>query len=152
MFQLPPLENHEGFEKLIRDICRIIFNEQTFELYGKRGEEQNGIDGYKLINNEVIAFQCKEKDITSKSDSDLIKKLTLEMKSESGKAFNFFKNTHPVKKYIFASTFKNTKHLQDLAAELSNELGFAVEYWGWQTITRVTVLQLMKEKKKMFGI
>lgn len=61
MFQLPIIDDHKQFEKLIRDICRYVFKEPTFELYGKRGEGQDGIDGWHIIDSSTVAFQCKKK-------------------------------------------------------------------------------------------
>jgi hypothetical protein len=61
MSQFPPLDNDKEFEELVRDICRNIFNEPSFDLYGRRGEAQFGIDGYAIIKDKILAFQCKKK-------------------------------------------------------------------------------------------
>ena len=134
MYQLPPLDDEKQFEKLIRDICRYIFKEPTFELYGKRGEGQHGIDGWHVIDSKIVAFQCKNKDQTAYRDDKLLDIVKTEMRTESLNANNFFRDKSPVKKYIFATTYKNTKHLQNYAAELTVETGMPIEYWGWQTI------------------
>lgn len=57
------------------------------------------------------------------------------MKEEALNAYNFFKDKPPLRQYIFATTYKNTKHLQNYAAELTKEIGMPITYWGWQTIT-----------------
>ena len=135
MSQLPPLDDEKKFEKLIRDICRIIYNDPSFELYGKSGEEQYGIDGFRLLDKQMIAFQCKKKDVINIKDTKLVTELKNEMKDETQKAILAFGKMYSIDKYIFATTFKNTKQLQDFAGSLSTEFGFPVEYWGWDTIS-----------------
>ncbi|MFZ3136543.1 MAG: hypothetical protein WA126_04020 [Thermodesulfovibrionales bacterium] len=134
MHQLPPIDDDKQFEKLIRDICRYVFKEPTFELYGKRGEGQDGIDGWHVIDSKIVAFQCKKKDLTAYSDDKLFDIIKTEMRTEALKAKEFFSDKQPVTKYIFAATYKNTKHLQNCAAALTVETGMPIEYWGWQTI------------------
>jgi len=135
MSQIPPLNDEKQFEKLIRDSCRKIYNDHSFELYGKRGERQHGVDGYSFTGSKIIAFQCKKKDVQNTKEDKLLADLKTEMREETLKAHHFFKEKYLIKNFIFATTFKNTKHLQDLANELSLELGFQIEYWGWDTIS-----------------
>lgn len=134
--QLPPPSDDKVFEKIVRDVCRIRYDESLFELYGGRGYEQDGIDGYHLINSKVIAFQCKEKNVISNSRVNLEKKLKSEMKEEAQKAKKFFvSKALDVECYIFATTYKNCPHLQNHAAKLSKELDFPIVYWGWGSIS-----------------
>ena len=135
MSQIPPLDNEKEFVKLIRDICRKIYHEPSFELYARIGEGQHGIDGYSLIDGKVFAFQCKKKDVINIKEGKVLNDLKLEMIKEASKAHQFFKDEYFIQKYIFATTYKNTKHLQDLANRLTLELGFTIEYWGWDTIS-----------------
>jgi len=82
MSQIPPLNDENQFEKLIRDSCRKIYNDNSFELYGRRGERQHGVDGYSLTKNEIIAFQCKKKDVQNTKEDKLLATLKTEMREK----------------------------------------------------------------------
>ena len=138
--QLLPPSDDKLFEKIVRDVCRIRYDEPNFELYGRRGQKQDGIDGYHLIESKVIAFQCKQKDVISKSDIALEKTLKDEMEAEASRAKKFFESESlDVQTYIFATTFKNSTHLQNHAAELSKELDFPIVYWGWEASLKISI-------------
>ena len=100
MHQLPPIDDDKQFEKLIRDICRHVFNMPSFELYGKRGEGQAGIDGWHIIDAEIIAFQCKKKEIKPVFNDTLPDKIKSEMRQEAFKAKDFFKDK-PLSEHTF---------------------------------------------------
>ena len=57
-------------------------------------------------------------------DSEILSTLKLEMREEAINARRFFNGERNIEKYIFASTYKNTRHLQNLAKSLSGELCF----------------------------
>ncbi len=136
--QLSPPNDDKLFEKIVRDVCRIFFKAPLFDLYGRGGQKQDGIDGYHQIESKIIAFQCKQKDVISNSDSALEKTLKEEMEEEASKAQKFFESESlDVETYIFATTFKNSTHLQNHATKLSNELEFPILYWGWGSISEV---------------
>jgi len=51
------------FENFSRDLIDLIYIDKTFQLYGRKGQTQSGIDGYSTNGN--IYFQSKHK---SKND------------------------------------------------------------------------------------
>jgi len=126
-WQLPPLLSDDIFEKLVRDILRREFDDPGLECFGRKGQSQQGIDGYSPARTGVT-FQCKLKDTRYKTDATLRQTLSSEMENE-------LKKTEGLKilRFIFASTFKNDANLQQKAQELSTD-SLIVEYWGWDTI------------------
>ncbi|MFV9645776.1 MAG: hypothetical protein ACNYWU_08150 [Desulfobacterales bacterium] len=128
-YQLPPLNNAEIFEDLVRDILRRVYDDPGIEKFGRRGQSQHGIDGYSPANSGVT-FQCKLKDIRYDSNKSLRETLITEIETELGKTEGL---DIPPKRFIFASTYKNDTHLQQKAQTLSNKT-ITVEYWGWDTI------------------
>ncbi len=128
-YQLPPLIDADTFEKLVRDILRLVYEDPGIEQFGRRGQNQHGIDGYSPTVSD-ITFQCKLKDLRYESEKNLREVLTTEMVEEFGKTKDL--TTRP-KRFIFASTFKNDTHLQQKAKSIST-IETIVEYWGWDTI------------------
>ncbi|MCP4580250.1 MAG: hypothetical protein GY839_01435, partial [candidate division Zixibacteria bacterium] len=148
MHQLPPIRDEYKFELLIRDVLRKKYQEPNLELYGRRRQEQHGIDGYHLHNSKVIAFQCKKRDITSRPDREIANELMRAFSNDARNANEFFSEQGlEVETYYFATTFKNDTRLQDKAMELSEELKFAVEYLSWDSITEYVIAdqELLKE-------
>ena len=128
-YQLPPLINEVEFERLVRDILRRVYDDPGIERFGREGQTQYGIDGFSP-NNPEITFQCKLKDTRYKSDDRLRDILLTEMEEELKKTKGLI--TQP-RRFIFATTFKNDRQLQEKAISLSNE-SMTVEYWGWDTL------------------
>ena len=127
-YQLPPLSNEYEFERLVRDILRRDYDDPGIERFGRKGQSQFGIDGF---SNSGVTFQCKLKDVSFKDAEQLRNILLSEMEEELEKTKGL---TVPLKRFIFATTFKNDRHLQEKAASLSND-SLTVEYWGWDTIS-----------------
>ena len=128
-YQLPPLNDKDEFERLVRDILRRVYDDPGIERFGREGQSQYGIDGFSPTNPD-ITFQCKLKDTRYKSDDRLRDILLTEMEEELEKTKGLI--TQP-QRFIFATTFKNDRHLQQKASSLTDE-SVTVEYWGWDTI------------------
>ena len=62
---------------------------------------QAGIDGWHIIDAEIIAFQCKKKEIKPVFNDTLPDKIKSEMRQEAFKAKDFFEAKQPVITYIF---------------------------------------------------
>jgi len=135
--QLPPLADENDFEKLINKLCQKKYNLDSFQLYGRKGSKQFGIDGITLSDGkELIVFQAKKKEDNSKSTRD---KLLKEFEEETKQFNKEFVETrgYKVKEFIFASTVKRYTQLQDKAIELSKKYNFRVSYWGWDDISNL---------------
>jgi tetratricopeptide (TPR) repeat protein len=127
-YQLPPVADAAQFEKLVRDILRRVYRDPSIEIFGRKGQAQDGIDGFSPTSN--ITFQCKLKDTRFAPDSQLQAKLLAELEDELSKTQDLV--SAPTR-FVFASTYKNDKALQEKALSLSSDRT-AVEYWGWDTI------------------
>jgi hypothetical protein len=56
-------QNDDDFEKLCRDLLRKHWTRPGLEIYGKRGERQDGVDVLELGGDEPLyAAQCKLKE------------------------------------------------------------------------------------------
>lgn len=136
--QLPPLNDENDFEKLINTLCQKKYNLDSFQLYGRKGSKQYGIDGITLDDDKkLIVFQAKKKETIYKTEETIRKKLLEEFESEVeqfDKEFVQLKE-YKVKEFIFASTFKRDTHLQNKALELSKKYHFKITYWGWDDIS-----------------
>lgn len=60
-FQLPPLSNEDVFEQSVCDLYNLEFPESRFQRFGKKGNNQNGIDIISIKRR--IAIPCKKKEI-----------------------------------------------------------------------------------------
>jgi len=129
-YQFPPLKDEKTFETLINDLCKENFGGE-FQVYGRKGQKQYGIDGISFSKNEKqIVFQCKNKIIyrdDKKIQEELLKDIEDEVKSASKKFTN-------IDTFIFANSFKQDTVLQDKAISLSSQYCFNVIVWSWEEI------------------
>lgn len=129
-YQLPPLQDDEDFERLVRDILRRVYDDPGIERFGRKGQAQSGIDGFSPAD-PTVTFQTKLKDTRHEPDHRLRDVLLKEIEEELNKTDSLPKT---VSRFIFASTFKNDTELQNRAVALSSDT-LTVEYWGWDTIS-----------------
>jgi len=128
-YQFPKIKDEIQFENFTRDLLNLIYQDNSFQLYGRKGQAQYGLDGYSTIH--PIFFQCKHKNFPHVKD----KKLEEELESEFNKAKPKIEevSTPTESKFLFFTTHPNTTKLQDKARVLSTD-SIIVEYWGWETI------------------
>lgn len=60
-FQFPKISDEITFESFCCDLLRIIFDDNSFQLYGKKGSAQQGLDGLNFNSKNSIYFQSKHK-------------------------------------------------------------------------------------------
>src|SRR5690554_2261503 len=132
-FQPLPLSNEEEFEYFILDLFNELHKDFGFQIYGRRGENQDGIDiiSYK----KGIVIQCKKKELamTTTSSKSLKSQLKKEFRSDLEVAVN--SNKFEFNKFIFATTYPHDTELQNLAGILSKEFDKEVIYFSWGVIT-----------------
>lgn len=133
-FQFFPIVNDRIFEEFVCDIFNDMEKTNTYDLFGRKGQNQYGIDIYSSLKATVI--QCKHKIIT-RADQKIREELLTDFKNELDrfKSFNEAMGGH-FKKFIVASTYKNDTHLAAECIKLSIEHNIAVEYWSWDRLTR----------------
>jgi len=129
-YQFLPLKDEKEFESLVNDLCEAKYG-IDFQVYGRKGQKQSGIDGLSFSKNEKqIVYQCKNKDITrtdTKIKTELLADIENEVKSASAEFLN-------IDTFIFANSFKQDTVLQDKAINLTNSYEFTVIVWSWEEI------------------
>jgi len=133
MHQLPPINNDEIFESFICDLFNEIYDTKSFNIYGKQGQNQKGIDIYS--KEKKIVIQCKKKDITRGKQilkTELSNNILEDLNSVTSKDLKIEFND-----FIFVSTFSNSVDLIELCSEIKKEkqLDFTVDYWGWENLS-----------------
>ena len=135
-YQWNPLTDEKKFEDLVNDLCSVKYGLE-FQIYGRKGQKQYGIDGSALTNEyKHILHQCKNKMI-SRRDSDIQSELLNDLETETNSMIAEFieKRGYVLDKFIFANSFKRDTKLQDKATELSQSNGIAVVIWSWDEIS-----------------
>jgi len=128
-YQFPKIKDEIQFENFIRDLLNLIYQGNSFQLYGRKGQAQDGLDGYSTIH--PIFFQCKHKSSPHVKDKKLEEELETELNKAKPKIEEVSSSTES--KFLFFTTHPNTTKLQDKARVLSTD-NIIVEYWGWGTI------------------
>ena len=131
-YQIPPLGEWAAFEDLCLSIWKRIWNDDTAQKYGRKGQKQDGVDLFGRPNkgNEYVGVQCKCK------ENMLGAKLTiLEIKKE----INLAKNFKPeLKEYIIATTSVKDVNIQKYCIEVTLEHKkinkFSVRVFFWEDI------------------
>ncbi|MDD2828955.1 MAG: ATP-binding protein [Sulfuricurvum sp.] len=125
-----PLKDEKEFELLVNDLCAEKYG-FDFQVYGRKGQTQSGIDGLSFAKNEKqIVFQCKNK-LIARDDTKIQKELLADIEDEVQSASTKFTN---IDTFIFANSFKQDTVLQDRAIELTFQYGFTVVLWSWEEI------------------
>lgn len=137
LYQLPRLKNERKFEEFICDLFNEIENTDSFQNteyqnFGVKGQRQKGIDIYSAKSMTVI--QCKVKDLEKKDDV-VRKSLIDDIHTDLKKAFDL---QFEIKRFVFASTFRDDSVLQEFVSKLREEarLPFPLHYWGWDTLAK----------------
>lgn len=129
-YQFSPLKDEKEFESLVNDLCEEKYDFE-FQVYGRKGQKQSGIDGLSFSKNEKkIVYQCKNK-LIIRDDKEIRAELLEDLENEVKSASAKFPN---IDTFIFANSFKQDTALQDKAADMSRLYGFTVIVWSWEEI------------------
>ncbi len=131
--QIPKPSDEQAFERCNRILWRCILRDETVKLYGRRGQNQYGVDLIGIRENtpdRIVGVQCKLKGYG--------KNLTeVEVRSEVEKALAF----RPLlSEYIIVTTAPDDANLDTLALELSisaskdREKNLKVRVLGWGSL------------------
>lgn len=133
-FQFFPIINDRVFEEFVCDIFNNVDKTNSYELFGRKGQNQHGMDIYSFEKATVI--QCKHKLIT-RLDQKVREELLSDFSNELDrfKSYNEEMGGH-FKKFIIASTYKNDAHLATQCNRLSIQHNIVLEYWSWERLTR----------------
>lgn len=132
--QYPPV-NEDVFEDLVCDLYNSLNPQSHYELFGKKGDNQKGIDILSVIKREAI--QCKKKD-RSRSDSTIKRELRNDFETDILKAMSL---EFEINLLIFASTYKNNAGIEEYLQKLKRKLKpkFGVIYIGWDPCLDISI-------------
>lgn len=136
-YQFLRILDEKDFENFVRDLFNNIentndYSNTEFQLFGKKGQNQKGIDIISL--KRKTAIQCKCKDVTKSSYDKIREQLIKDIQDDLAKTKSL---NIKIDRLIFTSTFIDDAQLQEFVDNLKNKenLPFTIEYWGWETLT-----------------
>lgn len=121
----PKPANWQDFQIFIKDLLNEKY-EKGFDIYGRNGQAQDGIDIIGSFKNNTFGIQCKRLDV------DLKLKLIIDEIAKTDKS------DLKLSKYIFATSSPRDKNIQKEILALNTERRkislFEIEIWFWETI------------------
>lgn len=130
IYQLPIPKSPELFENITCDLLNALYNTTSFNLYGRRGQNQNGLDIISYQKETVV--QCKLRNLNLNN-----KKVKLNFINEIIKDINSILLLENLpSKIIIATTIENDTLIQDQLNTImyKNNLSITIEYWSWDYI------------------
>ena len=112
---------------LTRKVCECKFG-VPFELYGRNGQEQNGIDLF--CNSFAICVQCK-----NYQGGDASNRLLAGLKKDFLSAYTKFGKK--MTKYVLATTAQRDTRVQDLTSELSEKYSIDIQVLFWEDFQEI---------------
>lgn len=131
IYQLPVPKSSQIFESIICDLLNSLYKTTSFNLYGRNGQSQKGID---IISYErLIVAQCKLRTLNIKDRKTKISFIN-EIISDINSIIKLEKNPE---KIIIATTIENDTLIQDQlnTITLLNGIPIIIEYWSWDYIS-----------------
>lgn len=124
--KLPKSKSAEEFETLCKDILINMYN-LKFEIYGRKGQCQKGIDIRGLCkNNNYIVAQCKNY-FNQKSANSLINKIKDDIERAEELPFN-------IEKFIVMTALDRDVKVQNAIDEIRKNCSFDIETLFWDDI------------------
>lgn len=131
IYQLPIPKSSELFEYIICDLLNSLHNTTSFSLYGRKGQNQHGID---IISYEkAVVCQCK------------LRKLDIHIKENKIRFINeiikdinsILKLERKPGKIIIATTIENDTLIQDQLNTITilHGIPISIEFWSWDYIS-----------------
>lgn len=122
--RLPPPQSAYEFERMVNEIAKIKWVGTDFQIYGRPGQKQNGVDSYAHLGLHAgIAIQCKNTSLSLPFDV---------VKAEAKNAEGF---EHKISILYIATTQHADKNLQNQTWALSSlyqsqgKFGISVLFW-----------------------
>lgn len=135
LHKLPLPISSEIFEYLVCDLLNMLHNTTSFSLYGRNGQNQNGID---IISYEKgIYCQCKLRKNTPNTTTER-KALINEIMHDINTAV--IRSDVNLEKIIIATSIENDTKIQDYFGSLSCMTSVKLEFWSWDDINNYIFL------------
>lgn len=136
LISLPKTKSSEEFEHMSKDIANIKFNGinsiNKFQLYGRKGQGQNGIDAYSTRNNETIVIQSKN--LLSNIKLNIFSNMLEKELSKIDKC------EFKINLYCLITSLNRDTNIQDYVNEVNtnryNEGKFPLEVLFWEDVER----------------
>lgn len=133
---LPP-QNWQDFEKFLKGVVDVIWKQESWQIYGRPGQGQSGIDlfGYD-DRRRFTGIQSKKKSLTN-SDGQLLVNSLLKEKEIDDEIASAESIADPkLDRLIFATTSSRDTKVQDMIRAVSHERQkrgkFIVDIWFWE--------------------
>lgn len=126
-FRYQQPDNEDAFEQMCLRYFRKFLKNESLQLYGKRGEEQDGVDIFDPIETAPIyAVQCKHHEPNKTIPPE-------DIKDEVQKAE---KSHFKIERYIIATTARKHTNAQKTVADLNQRPNkkFTVEIHFWEEV------------------
>ena len=131
--QIPnPFKDDVRFEEFTADLFNSIEKVTSYDVFGRSGQLQHGVDVISFSNGTAI--QCKLKSI-ERSDATIVKELKEEFDKDFGAFLKNRRNLGKISKFLFVTTFRNDTNLATYCAQHSKN-GLIVEYWSWNRLCK----------------
>ena len=132
--KLPKETDPKRFEEMVRDCANKKYNKK-FGLYGRNGQDQNGIDIYSIDDFEEV-IQCKN------YTTNDITKLKKEIKKNFESAYNYFYNEKDwqFNHFIVAAAIDKDTNIDDIIIEHNRNIehnpknDIKIDVWFWDDI------------------
>lgn len=137
--------NPSNFPDFIVDLFNVKEHTNTYTIWGKSGQKQNGIDIFSSQTNTVIQCKYKSDDVSEKARQALKKELAEEVEKVIVSGVK-------LKHFILVSTYRHDAELQYFALALRDEkeYPFEISYIGWDEVKK-WALQFPTILNRYFG-
>lgn len=127
---LPP-QNWQDFENFVKGTVEVIWKQEGWQIYGRSGQKQSGIDIYGYDNSRnFVGIQCKKKSQTN-SEGELLKNSLITKSLINDEIISAKKISSPkLDKLIIATTSSRDTNVQDIIREANDkEKDLKIEIW-----------------------
>lgn len=133
--------DEKEFENLICDLFNADLNTINFEIYGRKGQKQYGVDVFSEEHATLIQCKYKENIENSKLKETLKNEIEQEVKKIFDKNAVWHKEIGKFKHFILASTFYHDTELQNFSLNLrdnnGNKYPVTIRYLGREEIIKL---------------
>jgi len=131
IYKLPIPKSPELFESITCDLLNALYKTTSFSLYGRKGQNQNGMDIISFEKKTVA--QCKLRNLNLQNRAT-----KLDFINEIIKDVNAILHLENLpSKIIIATTIENDTLIQDQLNTIMyhNNLSITIEFWSWDYIS-----------------
>jgi len=133
---LPP-QNWQEFEKFLKGLVDVIWKQEGWQIYGRPGQSQSGIDLYGYDEKgKFTGIQCKKKNQTDSEGKLLANSLLTKQLIEQEISLAERIDNPKLERLIFATTSSRDANIQDIIRSINTDRKkngkFVVDIWFWE--------------------